>query len=110
MIIKNLNFYIDTKPTKLSEFGKQCEPRKSKERKGKRTECPRDICNFGVCSSKGCVIGCTLKGCHVRTKGENQLCYIDTNNCNKGLKCKKQDDGCNNGVGRCVKSGELDYK
>ena len=96
--IKYLNFYIDTEPTELKEVGKQCEP-------GKRTECPRDICNSGVCSTKGCVIGCTKKGCHVRTKGENQLCYIDRNNCGEGLKCKKQDDGCNNGVGRCVKSG-----
>ena len=95
-----MNFYIDTKPTKLSEFGKQCAP-------GKITDCPADTCNLGGCN-KGCAVGaCTRKRCDVHTKGENQLCYIDTNNCDKGLKCMKQDDGCNNGIGRCVNSGEL---
>ena len=84
---------------KPEPVGKQCVP-------GKRTECPNDICNKGFCS-KGCATGaCTKVRCHVRTKRENDLCYIEKNNCDEGLKCMKQDDGCNNGIGRCVKSGE----
>ena len=98
-----MNFYADTKPTKLKEFGKQCEP-------GKRIECPSDRCNTGHCN-KGChALTCTRMRCHSRTKGEHELCYIDRNNCEKGLKCTKQDDGCNNGVGRCVKSSEFECK
>ena len=44
--------------------------------------------------------------CHKNTKGENELCYIEGNNCDEGLECMKQDDGCDNGIGRCVKYGE----
>ena len=74
---------------------------------GKRSECPGDICNTGPCSNAGCHTGiCTKAGCHVGKKGENQLCNIERSNCDEGLKCMKQDDGCNNGIGRCVKSGE----
>jgi len=91
--------YAPSKPEPKPEpVGKQCVP-------GKRTECPNDICNKGFCS-KGCATGaCTKVRCHVRTKRENDLCYIERNNCDEGLKCMKQDDGCNNGIGRCVKSG-----
>ena len=77
---------------------------------GKRSECPKDICNTGFCNN-GCHSGmCTKMACHIMTKGENKLCYIDRNNCDEGLKCTKQDDGCNNGIGRCVKSGESEFK
>ena len=73
---------------------------------GERTECPGDVCNAGFCS-KGChTRRCTIKGCHKNTKGENELCYIEGNNCDEGLECRKQDDGCDNGIGRCVKYGE----
>jgi len=78
--------------------GKQCVS-------GKRAECPGDICNSGFCSKECATGSCTKALCHVQTKGENQLCYIESNNCDKGLKCMKQVDGCNNGIGRCVKSG-----
>ena len=96
----------DTNPTKLSEIGKQCS--------GKRLECPWDTCNRGTCF-RGCASTiCTKKGCDDVTKGENQLCHLKRNNCDKGLKCMKQDDGCDNGIGRCIKSGkskcELDFK
>ena len=78
---------------------------------GKSSECPLDICNTGFCSNDGCNSGiCTRMGCHIMTKGEKKLCYIDTNNCDEGLKCMKQDDGCNNGIGRCDKSGESEYE
>ena len=40
-------------------------------------------------------------------KTENRLCIIEINNCHDGLECVDQDDGCNNGVGRCVKKGIL---
>ena len=77
---------------------------------GKRSECPGDICNTGPCSIAGCHSRiCTKIGCHTK-KGENKLCYIDTNNCEEGLKCMKQNDGCNNGIGRCVKSGKSEYE
>ena len=78
---------------------------------GKRSECPGDICNTGPCSNAGCHTGvCTKAGCHINKKGENKLCFIDSNNCDDGLKCMKQDDGCNNGIGRCVKSGKSEYE
>ena len=104
--IKHLNFYIDTKPTKQSETGKQCKP-------GTVTECAGDNCNLGPCNNKGCLsLTCTKKPCPPRgqRKTLHQLCFIDRNNCDKHLICTKQDDGCNNGVGRCVMYGELKCK
>ena len=98
-----MNFDVGTKPTEKSEIGKQCVP-------GKITECPRDTCNSGFCL-KGCASGgCTYMGCNDFTKGENQLCLLKNGNCDKGLKCTKQDDGCDNDIGRCVKSGKSKYE
>ena len=45
-------------------------------------------------------------GCWVHGKGENDLCALKQNNCKDGLKCVDQEDGCDNGVGRCEKSGK----
>ena len=100
LVINHLNFGIDTKPTKAPEIGKQCSEETSP------AECPRDNCNNGYCE-RGCASGaCTWKDCDDIKKAENRLCYVTTNNCQKGLKCMKQDDGCDNGIGRCVKSGK----
>ena len=102
LIIYHLNFDIDTKPTKKSEIGRQCS--------GKSSECPFDTCNGSGCK-RGCTTGgCTYVGCKDKTKGENQLCDVKSGNCDKGLKCMKQDDGCDNGFGRCVKSGKSKYE
>ena len=89
---------VDTNPTKVSEIGKQCS--------GERPECPWDTCNIGACLNGCSAPGCTKAGCNDETKGENQLCHLGTGNCDKGLKCMKQDDGCDNQIGRCVKSGK----
>ena len=74
----------------------------------KRTECPRDTCNIAHCFN-GCNTGaCTWAGCPGRhDKDENRVCDLKRNNCKTGLKCIKQDDGCDNDVGRCVKAGKL---
>jgi len=86
----------ETNPTKEPEIGRQCS--------GTESECPFDTCNGSGCK-KGCATGgCTYVGCNDTTKGENQLCVVKSDNCDKGLKCMKQDDGCDNGYGRCVKS------
>ena len=45
-------------------------------------------------------------GCPSNKKKENQLCVLSMNNCEEGLQCVKQDDGCNNEIGRCVKSSK----
>jgi len=72
------------------------------------TRCPRDTCNQGFCKN-GCAseFCATWAGCpgQLRKKHENQLCIIRTNNCKSGLKCVDQEDGCDNGIGRCIKSG-----
>jgi len=39
-----------------------------------------------------------------KEKGENELCGLKKNNCKDGLKCVDREDGCDNDVGRCVKS------
>ena len=71
-------------------------------------DCPDDTCNAGVCDH-GCVVGCTKMACFGdQRKHENQLCYVSSNNCRDGLKCIAQNDGCNYGLGRCVKSGKID--
>ena len=37
-------------------------------------------------------------------KNENELCTLRRDNCDKGLKCTKEDDGCDgNKIGRCKK-------
>ena len=36
-------------------------------------------------------------------KFENQACNLDTDNCDYGLTCQEEDDGCENGVGKCRK-------
>ena len=74
-------------------------------------ECPWDRCNKGKCI-KGCNSGaCTRKGCpNGHTKKENQLCVMSRNNCQEGLQCVKQDDGCNNEFGRCVKPSKENYQ
>ena len=81
------------------------------------TWCPEDTCNQGFCEN-GCAFeSCaTWKGCPgeftefaVQEKQENQLCIIRKNNCISGLKCVDQEDGCDNGIGRCIKSGKLKY-
>ena len=94
-----MNFDIDPKPTKKPEIGKQCVS-------GERPECPWDTCNIGTCVNGCSSPGCTKAGCNDDTKGENQLCLLEFGNCDKGLKCMKQDDGCDNQIGRCVKSGK----
>ena len=44
-------------------------------------------------------------GCDEHNQNENKLCDLKSNNCKDGLKCVEQDDGCDNGIGRCVKIG-----
>jgi len=81
--------------------------------KGELTWCPSDTCNLGFCKNGCASESCaTWKGCPgkfiefaVQEKYENQLCIIRTNNCKSGLKCVDQEDGCDNGIGRCIKSG-----
>ena len=58
----------------------------------------------------GCVGGCTLMGCWHKESGgmkkkENEICSLSRDICGDGLKCVEQDDGCDNGAGRCEKSG-----
>ena len=70
-------------------------------------ECPGDTCNIGGCRN-GCYgLGCTEMMCDEYNKDENKICVLKLNNCKDGLKCVDQDDGCDNGVGRCVKTGKL---
>ena len=69
-------------------------------------ECPSDTCNRGMCHN-GCVgMGCTEMRCDYQNKNENQLCELSLNNCVDGLRCVDQNDGCDNGIGRCVKTGK----
>lgn len=71
------------------------------------TEWPGDTCNIGGCRN-GCYgLACTEMMCDERNKDKNQICVLKLNNCKDGLKCVDQDDGCDNGVGRCVKTGKL---
>ena len=44
--------------------------------------------------------------CDERNKKENQLCSLSQNNCIPGLECVDQNDGCDNGIGRCVTLGK----
>lgn len=92
-------------PKEMRLNGKQCS--------GKRSECPWDTCNSSGCN-KGCASrGCTKAGCmkkDAHTKKENQLCVLKRGNCKKGFKCMNQDDGCNNGIGRCVKMKKMKLK
>ena len=44
--------------------------------------------------------------CDEHNQNENKLCDLKSNNCKDGLKCVEQDDGCDNGIGRCVKTGK----
>ena len=73
-------------------------------------DCPGDTCNIGGCKNGCYMFGCTRIGCNDTTKGENKSCRLEFGNCDKGLKCMKQDDGCDNDYGRCVKSGKSKYK
>ena len=110
-IIIHLNFDIGIsrkrnfhpKPTKKSKIGKQCS--------GKYTECPWDQCNSSQCH-KGCASRmCTKMFCNKdSTKKKNQLCLLKSSKCEKGFKCVKQDDGCNNDIGRCVKMKKMKLK
>ena len=79
-----------------------------------RTQCsdgtaksPWDGCNYAVCNDNDCVVGISYKGC-VGDKGkeENELCDLTRDNCNDGLECVDQNDGCDNDVGRCKKLGK----
>ena len=80
--------------------GTQCHDGMSKE-------CPGDTCNFGSCDDGCYSLGCTEMACDEHNKDENQICVLKLNNCKDGLKCVDQDDGCDNGVGRCIKTGKL---
>ena len=110
-IIIHLNFDIGKsrkinlkpRPTKKPKIGKQCS--------GKYSECPWDNCNSSRCH-KGCASsGCTKAWCDADpTKKENQLCLLKDGDCEKGLRCVKQNDGCNNGIGRCSKIFPLWYQ
>ena len=79
--------------------GTQCSSERS-------VECPLDTCNFGGCHNGCAGMGCTLLGCDNINKNENQLCVLSINNCIDGLRCVDQDDGCDNGIGRCAKTGK----
>ena len=81
-----------------NRIGKQCS--------GERSECPWDTCNTGPCLN-GCSTNiCTKMGCDERNKNENQLCVLSQHNCKRGLICADQNDGCDNGIGRCIKIGK----
>ena len=55
-------------------------------------------CQFMPCKHWSNHSSQILKG----RKQENEFCYKD--NCDKGLECKKEDDGCpGTEIGRCVK-------
>ena len=76
---------------------------------GKEAECPKHNCGRAACSANGCILDCYLPevemdcfGCDDDEKEEHQLCDIERNNCKNGLNCMKQDDGCDNVVGRCI--------
>ena len=88
-----------TLPSITNQNGTQCSH-------GTSAECPSDNCNTAACYN-GCIYGgCTRIGCYgdIR-KDENQTCVLSDGNCQEGLKCVDQDDGCDNDYGRCVKSG-----
>ena len=73
-----------------------------------RAASPWNNCNGAICDFNDCVLGHTKFGCFGNDeKGENELCGLKKNNCKDGLKCVDQEDGCDNGVGRCVKSGKV---
>ena len=92
-----MTFAVDVNATQKSNVGRQCSG-------DKMIECPYDKCNAGLCQN-GCATGCTWKGCDDYNKDENQLCDLKQSNCKDGLKCVDQEDGCDNGIGKCVKSG-----
>ena len=91
-----MTFAIDVNATQKSKMGTQCSE--------SNAECPWDTCNAGVCQN-GCASGCTLMACDDDNKDENQLCDLRQSNCKEGLKCVDQEDGCDNDIGKCVKSG-----
>ena len=69
---------------------------------------PWDNCNAAMCDSNNCVSGTTLLPTCPEgdMKEESELCGLRQNNCKDGLKCVDQEDGCDNDVGICVKSGK----
>ena len=70
-----------------------------------RIDCPHDTCNYGKCVDGCAQTYCTKMACPVQNGGvkqEDELCSLWRNNCDKGLKCIEEDDGCEgNDVGRC---------
>ena len=102
--IITLSITIGAKKGPKSNFGihgPQCFP---------ILDCPYDTCNRGGCSNGCWDHTCTKIGCDESNKNENQLCDLKSNNCKNGLKCIEQDDGCDNGIGRCVKTGKPTIK
>ena len=93
----DLTFAVDVNTTQKSKMGTQCT--------GRHVVCPRDTCNGGFCHNGCASLGCTEMACLDYKKDENQLCSLKQSNCKEGLKCVDQEDGCDNGIGKCVKSG-----
>ena len=102
-------FVIDINATQKSKMGTQCTGSTYDghpyDEPWKTLDCPYDTCNNGGCLNGCASYGCTLMRCFDNNKDENQLCILRQPNCKDGLKCVDQEDGCDNGIGKCVKSG-----
>lgn len=92
-----MTFAIDVNATQKPKMGTQCTE--------SHEECPHDTCNYGYCQNGCASSACTKIACDDYNKDENQLCSLKKSNCKDGLKCVDQEDGCDNGIGKCVKSG-----
>ena len=98
------SFAIDVNASQKPKMGMQCT-------EFPQIKCPHDTCNYGYCEN-GCASSvCTKMPCDKDdNKDENQLCSLKRSNCKDGLICVDDEDGCDNGIGRCLKSGQLKYQ